>query len=315
MKLNIDTRGSIDLLVTFVACLFVIFSSQFGGLHYAHSAMGWSVALFFLGYSIISFAFPAGQKYTVTGFSSADNISGISLTERLIGSFFLSLALTSFSQFIFNSLLIPSGLGFFADISIICFISSLAALYRRLNVEQNDRFTVEYEVEIRNWTELAVAEKRKFAFALVLVIVVSTISIDELSQEKMDKSGFTEIYFSDQSGNAVYPDQVNTSDNSELYIQINNYEKSNRDFKLQIEHLFFSSDPNFNITSDSTPLDSHIDYEVDFLSLKDGKNTFSHDFSFDESGLWCIQASLFMPDGEETSDKPYRQLRFLIRVN
>ena len=315
MKINIDTRGSLDLLVTFVACIFVMISSQFGNLHHAHSVVGWSVALFFSGYSIISIAFPEAQKYTVTGFSTADNVSGLSLAERLIGSFFISLAFTSFSPFVFNSLIIPSGLGFFTDISVICFISSLAALYRRLNVEQNERFTVEYEFETRNWKELTIEEKRKFAMAFVLIISISVISVNELSQENTDKSGFTEFYFSDQSGNAVFPDQVNTFDNSELYIQINNYEQSNLEFKLQIEHLFFSSNPNFNVTPDSTPLDSHLDYEVEFLSLRGGNNRFSHDFSFDESGLWCIQASLITSESEETSENPYRQLRLFITVN
>ena len=315
MKINIDTRGSLDLLVTFVACIFVMISSQFGNLHHAHSVVGWSVALFFSGYSIISIAFPEAQKYTVSGFTTADNVSGLSLAERLIGSFFISLAFTSFSPFVFNSLIIPSGLGFFTDISVICFISSLAALYRRLNVEQNERFTVEYEFETRNWKELTIEEKRKFAMAFVLIISISVISVNELSQENTDKSGFTEFYFSDQSGNAVFPDQVNTFDNSELYIQINNYEQSNLEFKLQIEHLFFSSNPNFNVTPDSTPLDSHLDYEVEFLSLRGGNNRFSHDFSFDESGLWCIQASLITSESEETSENPYRQLRLFITVN
>ncbi len=315
LKINIDTRGSLDIVITIVVCIFVIISSQFGNLYYAHSAIGWSVALFFLGYSIISIAFPIGQKYLVTGFSTADNVSGLSLAERLIGSFFLSLAFTSISPFLFNSLIIPTGLGFFVDISTICLISSIAALYRRLNLDQDDRFTVEYEIETRNWKELTSGEKRTYTTVVIFLIVVSGVSINEFSQEKLEKLGFTEMYFSDQSGDAVFPDQVNTFDNSEIFIEIYNYEGTNREFKVQIEHLYFSSNSNFNISSNSTPIDSYLAYEIEFLSLDGGNKVISHDFSFTESGLWCIQASLTMLESEEIGENPYRQLRLFIRVN
>jgi len=316
LKINIDTRGSLDIFVTLVICIFVIISGQVGNLYYAHSAMGWSVAIFFLGYSTISIAFPEGQQYSVTGFSTADNVSGLSLIERLIGSFSISLAFTSISSFIFNSLIIPSGLGFFVDISIICLISSIVALYRRLNIDQNERFTVEYELEIRNWKELAPREKNTFSIVLVSLIIVSGFSINEFSQEKLEKSGFTEMYFSDQSGNAAFPDQVNTFDNSEVFISIYNYEQSSREFILQIDHLHFSSNSSYNVDSNSTPIDSYLASQTEFFSVVGGNNILSHDFSFTEPGLWCIQASLIMIESEEVvENNPYRQLRLFIRVN
>jgi uncharacterized membrane protein len=212
-------------------------------------------------------------------------------------------------------LIIPTGLGFFVDISTICLISSIAALYRRLNLDQDDRFTVEYEIETRNWKELTSGEKRTYTTVVIFLIVVSGVSINEFSQEKLEKLGFTEMYFSDQSGDAVFPDQVNTFDNSEIFIEIYNYEGTNREFKVQIEHLYFSSNSNFNISSNSTPIDSYLAYEIEFLSLDGGNKVISHDFSFTESGLWCIQASLTMLESEEIGENPYRQLRLFIRVN
>jgi len=171
-------------------------------------------------------------------------------------------------------------------------------------------------LEIRNWKELAPREKNTFSIVLVSLIIVSGFSINEFSQEKLEKSGFTEMYFSDQSGNAAFPDQVNTFDNSEVFISIYNYEQSSREFILQIDHLHFSSNSSYNVDSNSTPIDSYLASQTEFFSVVGGNNILSHDFSFTEPGLWCIQASLIMIESEEVvENNPYRQLRLFIRVN
>ena len=312
LKITIDSRGTFDIVAALMICLVSILIGISEMLAGFSTIIGWFVTLFLSGYSFISIIFPSKQVFALRGFSTTDNISGLSILERVVSSLFSSLAIVSLSSILLGSIITPSGLGFVVDISGITLILAFFALTRRLNTDPEERFTIEMELDLSIWSGTT-KDLASVVSVIALLLVSSGFIIFEYSQEKIDDNGYTELYFSDLSGNAIFPDQIDLFEPSDVYISVSNNEYEARNMTLIISHSHYEEDSKTEISINSTPLNSFVSEEINFLSSEGEIATFIHEFSLSEVGIWSIEAQLFSQN--PTRDEPHREIRLWVQVS
>ena len=160
MNIKVSTNGISDLQALLAFCL-VSTSLLF---FLPESLLSSFLVFFHLsivpGYAIFSSIFPSNRIDEESDFASTFRDlykSKLSFFDRLVPSFLISVATSSFVILFFEILGLSPGISFELQISIISTFFASIALIRRSNLEIQDRFNFEIDFQIpspRKWIDL-----------------------------------------------------------------------------------------------------------------------------------------------------------------
>ncbi len=225
----------IDLLIAFLwVCMFLTVALLIPQSTVLRIILGTPMLLFFPGYCLISFFWPA---------KSGVKNGGPDLWERIALSFALSIAcvigimlILSFTQ---------SGISMHSllySLSAVVLFFTISAAVRRSLLPRSERFCIEFPI----WTHSAEEEKRERALftAAVTLFIVTILILAYMFLTPTKGTYFTQFYYTDINGGADLPSEIGVGINGTVIIHIVCNESAPTNYTV----IAFSSYPPANLT-------------------------------------------------------------------
>lgn len=189
------------------------------------SIFGFLLILFVPGYALISFIYPR-----------KDSLESI---ERFALSFGLSLAITSIIGFTVYSQLGTQINYIFLVVSILTIILGFLAYIRRLNLQEEDRFNVNFKYYFNRTAESFKGESKKDKVLSIILAVSIILAISATAYViAVPKEGekFTEFYILGPDGKASnYPTNLTVGQTGNVTVGIVNHEYSTVNYEMIIK--------------------------------------------------------------------------------
>lgn len=189
------------------------------------SISGFLLILFVSGYALISFIYPRKES-----------LEGI---ERFALSFGLSLVITSIIGFTVYSQLGTQINYIFLVVSILTIILSFLAYIRRLNLQEEDRFNVNFKYYFNRIIESFNGESKKDKVLSIILAVSIILAISATAYViAVPKEGekFTEFYILGPDGKASnYPTNLTVGQTGNVTVGIVNHEYSTVNYEMIIK--------------------------------------------------------------------------------
>ena len=319
MKIRYNSKGWGDLnFCSSIILISLVLGVLFQPFEFLLNLFAVSFSIFFPGYILVACFFPTGSPDSTWGFSGQESSRnpGISLVERLMSSFFISLLIastTSLSAIEISVLnVFSTGSSLLADLLLISAITLPVAYIRRLFLIEELRFSFTIDLILPDFPALE-AKSRIFFSVMFLCTFFSLISLTNLSTMEKSEDKYTEFYLLDSEGGLnLIPNSTIVDQQEQIIIGISNFEGQDSNYSVEIKKSFFGEVDIADIEDLSTPIRS----EKSIIAIFDGigeeeSRDFVHEFSLNETGTWRVDFLLFQNLGEpETS--PYRSLNLWI---
>ena len=321
MRIKVRTNGISDLQALMVFCLLstLLFLSQ------PESSFtlffGFFIFSIVPGYAILSSFFPGNKIGAESQFSTTFrdfDKSKLPIFDRLIPSFFISIAASSFVILFFEISGFSPGISFELQISVISTFFTSIALIRRSNLDIQDRFNLEIDFQTPSPRELS-QPSQIIAVCLLLASSLAASLVLEVQRTPMVNESFTELFFLDESDSfKTYPHSVLSGQQNQISIGVSNQEGSSRTYDIEITHSFFGLDESSNRSSIGAPIfEENIETSVlqENFSIDHGSSrNFDYEFALDEEGLWGLEVELYTVE-PLMDDSPHRRIFLWIEVS
>jgi uncharacterized membrane protein len=189
------------------------------------SVFGFLLILFVSGYALISFIYPRKES--------------LECIERFALSFGLSLVITSIIGFTVYSQLGTQINYIFLVVSILTIILSFLAYIRRLNLQEEDRFNVNFKYYFNRIVESFKGESKKDKVLSIILAVSIILAISATAYViAVPKEGekFTEFYILGPDGKASnYPTNLTVGQTGNVTVGIVNHEYSTVNYEMIIK--------------------------------------------------------------------------------
>ena len=320
MNIKVSTNGISDLQVLLAFCLvstpllFFLPDSSFRSL----------LVFFHLsivpGYAIFSSIFPSNKIEEESDFASTFrdlDKSKLSFFDRLVPSFLISIATSSFVILFFEILSFSPGISFELQISIISTFFASIALIRRSNLEIQDRFNFEIDFQIPSPRGLD-RFNQIIALCLLVASALTASFVLEVRTTPMEPESFTELYFLDESNSfESYPISSPLGQQNQVSIGVSNQEGSPRTYELQLSHSYYGFDESSNQSSIGDPIfEENIaisSFQDNFTLAHSTSRNFDYEFALFEEGLWGLEVELYSIE-PIIENSPYRRIFLWIEV-
>tara|TARA_B100000965_G_scaffold395017_1_gene407963 strand:- start:109 stop:1074 length:966 start_codon:yes stop_codon:yes gene_type:complete len=321
MNIKFSTNGISDLQALLAFCLVSTLLLFFLPESTLRSFLVFLHLSIVLGYAIFSSIFPGNKIVGESDFASTfrgPEKSKLSFFDRLVPSFLISVATTSFVILFFEILSFSPGISLELLISIISTFFASVALIRRSNLEIQDRFNFEIDFQTPSPRELD-RSNQIIAVCLLVASAFTASFVFEVKTTPMEPESYTELYFLDESNSfQSYPISSPLGQQNRISIGVSNQEGTPRTYELQLTHSFFGFDESSNRTSIGDPIFKE---NIVTSSLQDNftldhssSRNFDYEFELFEEGLWGLEVELYTIE-PIMEDSPYRRIFLWIEVS
>jgi uncharacterized membrane protein len=233
--------------------------------------------------------------------------------ERIALSFGLSIAAVALLGVILNYTPLGVRLESIAG-ALLSFTVVVGAIAygRRIRVPAERRLSFMGDFEAPRWGEFTALDKA-ITGVLVAIIAVGIVAIGYVLSVPQAKSGFTEFFLLDDSGQPVnYPTRLNVSQTANVTPVVVNHEYAQVYYSVRIDLVGIRLIYNATSGSNETVETNRTTWSWFNDSLADGRSwTWRYTFSIASAGLWKVQFLLFR-DGDFASEYRLVELRITV---